>query len=98
LKTLDEIRAGFNRGASGARSRRRLDRAAGGTAVEKAAGRPDGRSPCPSRRAAWTHREQTDVKSFEPSRAVADGFRNFLRGRYSVPAEALLIDKAQLLR
>ncbi|MGD9649058.1 MAG: peroxidase family protein, partial [Pirellulales bacterium] len=28
---------------------------------------------------------------------IADGFRNYLKGRYSVPAEALLIDKAQLL-
>ena len=28
---------------------------------------------------------------------MADGFRNYLKGTYSVPAEALLIDKAQLL-
>src|ERR1700757_3027872 len=28
---------------------------------------------------------------------MADGFRNYLKGRYTVPAEALLIDKAQLL-
>ena len=28
---------------------------------------------------------------------IADGFRNYLKGRYTVPAEALLIDKAQLL-
>jgi len=28
---------------------------------------------------------------------MADGFRNYLKGRYSVPGEALLIDKAQLL-
>ncbi len=41
--------------------------------------------------------EQTDVESFEPLEPLADGFRNFLKGRYSVPAEALLIDKAQLL-
>ena len=41
--------------------------------------------------------EQTDVESFAPLEPMADGFRNFLKGRYSVPAEALLIDKAQLL-
>src|SRR5437588_792185 len=41
--------------------------------------------------------EQTDVTSFEPLEPVADGFRNYVKGRYSVPAEALLIDKAQLL-
>jgi catalase-peroxidase len=41
--------------------------------------------------------EQTDVESFKVLEPVADGFRNFLGGRYSVPAEALLLDKAQLL-
>jgi catalase-peroxidase len=41
--------------------------------------------------------EQTDVDSFEPLEPIADGFRNYLKGRYAVPAEALLIDKAQLL-
>jgi catalase-peroxidase len=40
---------------------------------------------------------QTDVASFAVLEPVADGFRNYLKGRYSVPAEALLIDKAQLL-
>jgi catalase-peroxidase len=41
--------------------------------------------------------EQTDVESFKVLEPAADGFRNYLKGRYSVPAEALLIDKAQLL-
>ena len=41
--------------------------------------------------------EQTDVDSFAPLEPVADGFRNYLKGRYAVPAEHLLIDKAQLL-
>jgi catalase-peroxidase len=41
--------------------------------------------------------EQTDVESFQVMEPVADGFRNYLKGQYSVPAEALLIDKAQLL-
>jgi catalase-peroxidase len=41
--------------------------------------------------------EQTDVDSFVPLEPVADGFRNYLKDQYSVPAEALLIDKAQLL-
>ncbi len=41
--------------------------------------------------------EQTDIESFEPLEPYADGFRNYLKGRYRVPAEALLIDKAQLL-
>jgi catalase-peroxidase len=41
--------------------------------------------------------EQTDIESFEVLEPVADGFRNYLKGKYAVPAEALLIDKAQLL-
>lgn len=41
--------------------------------------------------------EQTDVESFGFLEPIADGFRNYLKGRYRVPAEALLIDKAQLL-
>ena len=40
---------------------------------------------------------QTDVESFNYLEPVADGFRNYQKTRYSVPAEALLIDKAQLL-
>jgi len=41
--------------------------------------------------------EQTDAASFNVLEPVADGFRNYLKGKFSVPAEALLIDKAQLL-
>jgi catalase-peroxidase len=41
--------------------------------------------------------EQTDVASFAPLAPPADGFRNYLKGKYSVPAETLLVDKAQLL-
>ncbi|WPN56028.1 MULTISPECIES: catalase/peroxidase HPI [unclassified Pseudomonas] len=41
--------------------------------------------------------EQTDVESFGFLEPAADGFRNYLKTRYRVPAEALLIDKAQQL-
>ncbi len=41
--------------------------------------------------------EQTDVESFGYLEPVADGFRNYLKTRFTVPAEELLIDKAQLL-
>ena len=41
--------------------------------------------------------DQTDVESFDVLEPIADGFRNYLKGQYTVPAEALLIDKAQLL-
>jgi catalase-peroxidase len=40
---------------------------------------------------------QTDVVSFAVLEPFADGFRNYLKGKYTVSAEALLIDKAQLL-
>jgi len=40
---------------------------------------------------------QTDAESFAVLEPVADGFRNYLKTNYTVPAEALLIDKAQLL-
>jgi catalase-peroxidase len=41
--------------------------------------------------------EQTDVASFAVLEPVADGFRNYQKARYSVSAEELLVDKAQLL-
>jgi len=41
--------------------------------------------------------EQTDVESFAVLEPLADGFRNFTKDRYSVKAEKLLLDKAQLL-
>ncbi len=40
---------------------------------------------------------QTDVEAFAYLEPVADGFRNYLKARYAVPAEELLVDKAQLL-
>ena len=41
--------------------------------------------------------EQTDVESFEVLEPIADGFRNYLKHNYSVSAEELMVDKAQLL-
>jgi catalase-peroxidase len=41
--------------------------------------------------------EQTDAKSFAVLEPVADGFRNYLKAKYSVSAEELLVDRAQLL-
>jgi catalase-peroxidase len=41
--------------------------------------------------------EQTDTSSFAALEPVADGFRNYLKARYAVPAEELLVDRAQLL-
>ena len=41
--------------------------------------------------------EQTDVESFKALEPVADAFRNYQKARYAVPAESLMIDRAQLL-
>ena len=41
--------------------------------------------------------EQTDAQSFAVLEPYADGFRNFQKARYKIPAEALLLDRAQLL-
>ena len=41
--------------------------------------------------------EQTDVESFDVLEPIADGFRNYIKGKYTFAPEALLIDKAQLL-
>jgi catalase-peroxidase len=42
--------------------------------------------------------EQTDVESFAVLEPIADGFRNYTRDRLRIPAEELLVDRAQLLR
>ncbi len=90
----------FNRTASGGKKISLADLIvlAGGAAVEKAAqdaGHTVSVPFHPGRMDAT--QEQTDVESFAPLEPAADGFRNYLKGRYSVPAEALLIDKAQQL-
>jgi catalase-peroxidase len=41
--------------------------------------------------------DQTDVASFAVLEPVADGFRNYLKGKYAISAEELLVDRAQLL-
>ena len=41
--------------------------------------------------------EQTDVESFAYLETAADGFRNYLKAQYAVPAEEMLVDRAQLL-
>jgi catalase-peroxidase len=41
--------------------------------------------------------EQTDAASFAVLEPIADGFRNYQKAAYGAPAEALLVDKAQLL-
>ncbi len=98
LQTLEKIRGEYN-GAGGKKiSLADLIVLAGNAGVEQAAqnaGRQVTVPFMPGRSDA--SQEQTDVHSFAPLEPIADGFRNFQKARYSVAAEVLLIDKAQLL-
>lgn len=98
LAALEKIQTGFNGGGGKQVSLADLIVLAGGVGVEQAAkaGGHDISVPfTPGRTDA--SQAQTDVESFAVLEPYADGFRNYLKGRYSVPAEVLLIDKAQLL-
>ena len=100
LQALETIRGEFNAGqASGKKiSLADLIVLAGNAGVEQAA-RNGGHEVTavffPGRMDA--SQAQTDVHSFTPLEPVADGFRNYQKVRYSVSAEALLLDRAQLL-
>lgn len=100
LSVLEGIQAEFNAAQTGGKKISLADLIvlAGGAGVEKAA-RDAGRDIqvpfTPGRTDA--SQEQTDVHSFVPLEPAADGFRNYTKARFAVPAEALLIDKAQLL-
>jgi catalase-peroxidase len=100
LRGLEDIRGEFNAAQSGGKKLSLADLIvlAGNAAVEKAA-RAAGHEVTvpftPGRMDA--SQEQTDVPSFVPLEPIADGFRNYQKARHAAPAEALLIDKAQLL-
>ncbi|MHC1652652.1 catalase/peroxidase HPI [Stenotrophomonas maltophilia] len=98
LAALEKVQAEFNGAGSKQVSLADLIVLAGGVGVEQAAkaGGHEVSVPfTPGRTDA--SQEQTDVESFAVLEPVADGFRNYLKDAYSVPGEALLIDKAQLL-
>jgi len=98
LAALEKVQAAFNGAGSKQVSLADLIVLAGGVGIEQAAkaGGHDLSVPfTPGRTDA--SQEQTDVESFAVLEPAADGFRNYLKGAYSVPGEALLIDKAQLL-
>src|SRR5262247_2030932 len=100
LKTLEGIQSEFNRAQSGGKKVSLADLIvlAGCAGVEQAA-KNGGHAVtvpfAPGRMDASA--EQTDVDSFAVLEPLADGFRNYLGGKYPVPAEELLVDRAQLL-
>ena len=100
LKTLEGIQSAFNSAQSGGKKVSLADLIvlAGCAGVEqaaKSAGHEVTVPFTPGRMDAA--QEQTDVVSFAVLEPIADGFRNYVKGKYSVSAEALLVDKAQLL-
>ena len=100
LRTLADLRQTFNSAVSGGKQISLADLIVlGGAAAIEAAAHKAGHKVTvpftPGRTDA--SQEQTDVDSFAHLEPVADGFRNYLKANYTVPAEELLIDKAQLL-
>ena len=100
LKTLEGIQSAFNSAQSGGKKVSLADLIvlAGCAGVEQAAKNAgfDVTVPfTPGRMDA--SQEQTDVQSFAVLEPAADGFRNYLKAKYAVRAEELLVDRAQLL-
>ncbi|WP_431257956.1 catalase/peroxidase HPI [Roseateles chitinivorans] len=101
LAVLGAIQRGFNADQTGSGKRVSLADLivlAGGAAVEqaaKAAGHAVTVPFTPGR--ADASQDQTDVESFAVLEPVADGFRNYQKSTFTVSAEELLVDKAQLL-
>jgi len=100
LSTLEAIQREFNGAATGGKKVSLADLvvlggAAGVELAAKSAGHPVTVPFTPGRTDASA--EQTDVASFAALEPLADGFRNYQKERYPVTAEALLVDRAQLL-
>jgi len=100
LETLEGIRSAFNSAQSGGKKVSLADMIvlAGCAGVEQAAknaGHTVTVPFTPGRMDASP--EQTDAASFAVLEPLTDGFRNYVKGKYSVSAEEMLIDKAQLL-
>ncbi|MCG9916015.1 MAG: catalase/peroxidase HPI [Phenylobacterium sp.] len=101
LQVLEGIKASFDAGAAGGKKISLADLIVlGGVAgieqAAKAAGHQVNVPFTPGRTDASA--EQTDAESFDVLEPKADGFRNYLKVKFSVPTEEMLVDRAQLLR
>jgi catalase-peroxidase len=95
LKTLEGIQSAFDKTVSMAD----LIVLAGCAGVEQAAKNGGHQVTVPFTPGRMdASQEQTDVLSFSVMEPEADGFRNYLKTRYTVPVEEMLVDKAQLLK
>ena len=100
LKALERIQMEFNLDAAGGKKVSLADLIvlAGGVGIEQAAKAGGHDITVPFRPGRTDARaDQTDVESFAVLEPFADGFRNYLKGHSAVPAEHLLVDRAQLL-
>ena len=100
LKTLEGIQSAFNSAQSGGKKVSLADLIvlAGCAGVEQAAKNAGHEVTVPFTPGRMdASQEQTDVKSFAVLEPAADGFRNYLKAKYAVTAEELLVDRAQLL-
>jgi catalase-peroxidase len=100
LKTLEGIQSAFNSAQSDGKKVSLADLIvlAGCAGVEQAAKNAGYKVTVPFTPGRMDAlQEQTDVASFAVLEPKADGFRNYLQTTFSVPAEELLLDKAQLL-
>ena len=97
LDTLASVQGSFNTGAKQV-SMADLIVLGGCAAIEKAAAEAGVTVTVPFTAGRTdASQEQTDVESFAVLEPVADGFRNYMKSHYTISAEELLIDKAQLL-
>jgi catalase-peroxidase len=100
LKTLETIQAEFNASATGGKKVSLADLIVlgGAAAIESAAHKAGHKIEVPFTPGRMdATQEQTDVESFAVMEPASDGFRNYQKTRYTLPAEQLLVDKAQLL-
>jgi catalase-peroxidase len=100
LETLEEIQKGFNDGQSGGKKVSFADMIVlGGCAgIEQAAKNASHAATVPFTPGRTdASQDQTDVESFSVLEPAADGFRNYMKTKYAVSAEEMLIDRAQLL-
>jgi catalase-peroxidase len=100
LQTLEGVRKEFNAAQTGGKKVSLADlMVLGGCAAIEQAAKNAGHTVevpfAPGRMDAT--QEQTDVDAFAVLEPITDGFRNYQKGKYSVSAEELLVDKAQLL-
>jgi len=100
LKTLEGIQSAFNSTQSGGKKVSLADLIvlSGCAGVEQAAKNAGHKVTVPFTPGRTdASQEQTDAASFAVLDPVADGFRNYLKTKYAVSAEELLVDRAQLL-